>query len=110
MAAVMAPCAPLCSARIVKAVAAGVGKVNLCLIMKYRRRGMTKNTPKKPAVAARRISFPASFLGESERRSSAYMAGIAETNRMPRPPAAINCELDWRFCTNEREALPVAAD
>lgn len=51
---------------------------------------MTKNTPKKPAVAARTISFPASFLGESERRPSVYMAGIAETNRMPRPPAAVN--------------------
>ena len=54
---------------------------------------MTKNTPKKPAVAARAINFLASCLGESERRSSAYMAGTAETNRIPRPPAAVDHEL-----------------
>ena len=70
---------------------------------------MTKNTPKKPAVMARTTSFPASFLGESERRSSAYMAGIAETNNIPRPPAAVDYELDYMFC-NERGLLPVAVD
>lgn len=58
---------------------------------------MTKNTPKKPAVEVRRINFPASFLGESEKRLRAYIAGIAETNRIPRPPAAVYLELDNRF-------------
>ena len=85
---------------MVKAVAAGVGKVNLCLIMKYLRRGITKNTPKKPAVEVRAINFPASCLGESERRPSAYNAGIAETKRIPRPPAAGNFEM--RFLVRQR--------
>lgn len=56
---------------------------------------MTKNTPKKLAVTVRAISFPASRLGESERRSSAYMAGIAETKMIPIPPAAVECELGF---------------
>ena len=66
---------------------------------------MTKNTPKKPAVTVRAINLPASRLGESERRPSAYMAGTAETKRMPIPPAAVNFELNFRFCNYELEDL-----
>jgi len=66
---------------------------------------MTKNTPKKPAVAVRATNFPASRLGESERRPSAYMAGTAETKRMPIPPAAVDFELKFRLCNYELEDL-----
>lgn len=66
---------------------------------------MTKNTPKKPAVTVRAINFPASRLGESDKRPRAYIAGIAETNRMPIPPAALNFELDLWFRGHELEVL-----
>ena len=66
---------------------------------------MTKNTPKKPAVTVRAINFPASRSGESERRPSAYMAGIAETKRIPRPPAAINIGSEIWFHNHELEVL-----
>ena len=58
---------------------------------------MTKNTPKKPAVTVRAINLPASWLGKSEKRPSVYMAGTAETNRIPRPPAAVDHDLDFWF-------------
>jgi len=66
---------------------------------------MTKNTPKKPAVTVRAINFPASRLGESERSPSAYMAGTAETKRMPIPPAAVDFELNFWFRNHELEDL-----
>jgi hypothetical protein len=49
---------------------------------------MTKKTPKNAAVAISPISFPMSFAG-SLRRPRRYMAGIALTERMPKPPAAV---------------------
>ena len=66
---------------------------------------MTKNTPKKPAVTVRAINFPASRLGELEKRSSAYIAGIAETKRMPRPPAAVDFGSGIRFRNHRLEVL-----
>jgi hypothetical protein len=56
-------------------------------------RDENRNVPKKLAVTVRAISFPASCCGESDKRWREYMAGIAETNKIPIPPAAKRSDL-----------------
>lgn len=74
---------------MVNAVAVGVGNVSFWLMMKCFRSGIAKNTPKKPEQVVKAISLPKSAWGSSDRRFKRYMAGIADTNRIPSPPEAV---------------------
>jgi hypothetical protein len=70
-----------------------------------------RDEPKNPAHTVSAMIFPISCCGFSDRRSREYIAGMAETNSIPRPPAATvdNCKRREREGRDGGGVEPVAA-
>lgn len=96
----------LCKLRMVSAAARGVGKTRSWLITKCVRRGTAKNMPKKAAEVVQRKRVKISSLGmrPSPMSPIRYMAGMAVTKPVERPPAVVAAAWQVAFSRGPKES------
>src|SRR5690348_1259208 len=94
-----------CKFRIVSAAARGVGKTKSWLMTKCVLKGTAKNIPKKAAEVVQRTKVKASSLGirPTPMRPIRYIAGMAVTNPVERPPAVVAAAWQVAFSRGPKE-------